>query len=126
MGPAFEDALAELRYGAIGVNIWSAAAFLIPEATWGAYPGHTEDDIQSGIGVVRNSLMFDRPQKTVARGSFYPFPRSWLHGDPSIAPKPPWFVTNRTANRTARLVTGVAVDPQLMRLPAIFALALRG
>ncbi|MEI7646002.1 MAG: aldehyde dehydrogenase family protein [Chloroflexales bacterium] len=126
MGPAFEDALADLRYGAIGVNIWAAAAFLIPEATWGAFPGHTEDNIQSGIGVVRNSLMFDRPQKTVARGSFYPFPRSWLHGDFNIAPKPAWFVTNRTANRTARLVTGVAVDPHILRLPAIFALALRG
>ncbi len=126
LGPAFEDALADLRYGAIGVNIWAAAAYLIPEATWGAYPGHTEDDIQSGIGVVRNSLMFDRPQKTVARGSFYPFPRSWLHGDRSISPKPAWFVTNRTAHLTARLVAGVAIDPRLTRLPRIFALALQG
>jgi aldehyde dehydrogenase (NAD(P)+) len=126
LGPRFEDGLAELRYGAIGVNIWAAAAFLIPEATWGAYPGHTEDDIQSGIGVVRNSLMFEHPQKTVARGSFYPFPRSWLHGDFNIAPKPPWFVTNRTSQVTSRLVTGVAVDPRLARMPAIFLSALRG
>ncbi len=126
LGPTFEDALAALRYGSIGVNVWAAAAFLIPEATWGAHPGHTEDNIQSGIGIVRNSLMFDRPQKTVVRGSFYPFPRSWLHGDVSIFPKPPWFVTNRTAKDTARLVAGLAVDPRLTRLPAIFALALRG
>ncbi|MBX0326563.1 aldehyde dehydrogenase family protein [Oscillochloris sp. ZM17-4] len=126
LGPAFEQALADLRYGTIGVNLWAAAAFLMPEATWGAYPGHTEDNIGSGIGIVRNSLMFDRPQKTVARSSFYPFPRGWLHGDFNISPKPPWFVTNRTADRTARLVTGVAIRPQLTRLPRIFALALRG
>lgn len=126
LGASFEDALAVLRYGSIGVNIWAAAAFLIPEATWGAHPGHTEDNIQSGIGVVRNSLMFDRPQKTVVRGSFYPFPRSWLHGDFNIFPKPAWFVTNRTARETARLVSGLAVNPRLIRLPAIFALALRG
>ncbi|NTV66012.1 MAG: hypothetical protein HGA65_21100, partial [Oscillochloris sp.] len=54
------------------------------------------------------------------------FPRSWLHSDPSISPKPPWFVTNRTACRTARQVTALAVDPKLSRLPAIFALALQG
>ncbi|NTW97880.1 MAG: aldehyde dehydrogenase [Oscillochloris sp.] len=126
LGPAFDDALAALRYGAIGVNIWSAAAFLIAEGTWGAHPGHTEDNIESGMGVVRNALMFDRPQKTVVRGSFYPFPRSWLHGDPSFLPKPPWFVTNRTACRTARMVTALAVDPKLTHLPVIFALALRG
>lgn len=126
MGPGFEDAMAELRYGTIGVNIWAAAAFLMPEATWGAFPGHTEDDIQSGIGVVRNSLMFERPQKTVAFGSFYPFPRSWFRGDPSIMPKPPWFVTNRTAHLTARMVAWAAIDPRLTRLPKIFALALRG
>jgi len=60
------------------------------------------------------------------RGSFYPFPRSWLHGDFNIFPKPAWFVTNRTARETARLVSGLAVDPRLIRLPAIFALALRG
>jgi aldehyde dehydrogenase (NAD(P)+) len=126
LGPAFEESLAAMRYGAIGVNIWAAAAFLIAQASWGAFPGHTEDNIQSGIGVVRNALMFDQPQKTVVRGSFYPFPRSWLHGDLSISPKPPWFITNRTANLTARLVTGLAVNPQLTRLPAIFALALRG
>ncbi|EFO80234.1 aldehyde dehydrogenase [Oscillochloris trichoides DG-6] len=121
-----DQAIADLRYGAIGVNIWAAAAFLIAEGTWGAFPGHTEDNIQSGTGVVRNALMLDRPQKTVVHGSFYPFPRSWLHGDFNISPKPPWFVTNRTACRTARLVTALAVDPHLLRLPPIFALALRG
>ncbi|MEU2237490.1 hypothetical protein ABZ585_42055, partial [Streptomyces vietnamensis] len=30
-----------------------------PRATWGAYPGHTLDDVQSGIGIVHNALLLD-------------------------------------------------------------------
>jgi aldehyde dehydrogenase (NAD(P)+) len=125
-GVALDRAIADLEYGAVGVNVWNAVAFLLAQATWGAYPGHTIEDIGSGIGVVRNSFLFDRPQKTVARGPFYPFPRSWLHGDPSLLPKPPWFVTNRTAHVTARRVATIAVDPRLRRIPGIFWSALRG
>jgi aldehyde dehydrogenase (NAD(P)+) len=110
----------------VGVNVWNAVAFLLAQATWGAHPGHTLEDVGSGIGVVRNSFMFDRPQKTVVRGPFYPFPRSWLHGDTSLLPKPPWFVTNRTAHVTARRVATVAVDPRLRHLPGILWSALRG
>jgi aldehyde dehydrogenase (NAD(P)+) len=124
--PALDRAIADLEYGAVGVNVWNAVAFLLAQTTWGAYPGHTLEDIGSGIGVVRNSFLFDRPQKTVVRGSFYPFPRSWLHGDPSLLPRPPWFVTNRTAQVTARRVATIAVDPRLRRIPGIFWSALRG
>jgi len=125
-GVALDRAIADLEYGAVGVNVWNAVAFLLAQATWGAYPGHTLGDIGSGIGVVRNSFLFDKPQKTVARGPFYPFPRSWLHGDHSLLPKPPWFVTNRTAHVTARRVATIAVDPRLRRIPGIFSSALRG
>jgi aldehyde dehydrogenase (NAD(P)+) len=70
--------------------------------------------------------MFDRPQKTVVRGSFYPFPRAWLHGEWHIAPKPLWFVTNKTAHITARRATQSAIEPRLRHLPAIFVPALFG
>ncbi len=125
-GPALDRAIAALEYGAVGVNVWAAIAFMLAQATWGAYPGHTLEDIGSGIGVVRNSFLFDRPQKTVVRGPFYPFPRSWMHGDPSMLPKPPWFVTNRTAHVTARRVAAFAADPGWRHVPGIFASALRG
>jgi aldehyde dehydrogenase (NAD(P)+) len=49
-----------------------------------------------------------------------------LHGEWSLTPKPPWFVSNRTAARTGRLLTDFAADPRWSRLPAIFASALRG
>jgi len=126
LGPELDRALADLRYGAIGVNGWNAVNFLLGQATWGAFPGHTLGDIGSGIGVVHNSFLFDAPQKTVARGSFYPFPRSWLHGDPSLLPRPPWFVTNRTAHVTARRVAQFALDPGWQHIPGIFASALQG
>ena len=126
LGEEFEQAIADLRYGSIGINVWNALAFLLPQAAWGAYPGHTLADIQSGIGCVHNTFMFDQPQKTVLRGSFYPFPRAWCHGEWHIAPKPLWFVTNKTAHITARRAAQSAIDPRLRHLPAIFAPALFG
>jgi len=121
-----EEAIADLRYGSVGVNVWNAAAFLLVQASWGAYPGHTPDDIQSGSGVVGNAFMFEKPEKTVVRGSFYPLPRTWLHGDPAFLPKPPWFVTNKTAHITTKGVAKITLDPHFRYLPAILLSALRG
>lgn len=126
LGADFDRAIADLRYGGIGINVWVGAAFLLARAAWGAYPGHTYDDVQSGIGVVHNALMFDRPLKTVVSAPFRPFPRSVLHGEPTMFPKPPWFLTNKTSESTVRKLTEFAADPSARRLPAIFASALRG
>ena len=126
LGARLDEAIAELKYGAIGVNAWSGCGFLLAQAPWGPYPGHTPDDIQSGVGVVHNTFLLEKTEKTVVRGSFYPFPRTWLHGDPAFLPRPPWFVTNKTAHATARRVAQFALDPRLWRLPGIFASALRG
>lgn len=126
MGARFEDLLARLRYGTIAVNAWTGLGYLTATATWGAFPGHTRNDVQSGIGVVHNALLIDRPERTVVRGPFRPSPRSVLHGEWSISPKPPWFVNNRTASVTGRLLTGFAGAPSWTRLPSIFASALRG
>ncbi|WP_070380863.1 aldehyde dehydrogenase family protein [Rhodococcus sp. WMMA185] len=126
MGSQFESLLERLRYGTIAINAWTAVGYLTPSATWGAFPGHTIDDVQSGIGVVHNALLIDRPERTIVRGPFRPSPRSVLGGEMSISPKPPWFVNNRTAATTARLLTGFAGSRSWTRLPAIFASALRG
>jgi aldehyde dehydrogenase (NAD(P)+) len=102
------------------------AAFLLPRAAWGAYPGHTYTDVQSGIGTVHNALMFDKPLKTVVSAPFRPFPRSVLHGEPTLFPKPPWFLTNKTSEATARRLTEFAAAPSAAKLPAILTSALRG
>ena len=121
-----DSAIADLRYGGIGVNTWCALAFLGAGAAWGAYPGHTLDDIQSGNGVVHNAFLFDKPQKTVVTGPFRNFPRSILSGDLHMAPRPPWFVTNKTAHKTAERLTYLIGTGNLLSLPGIFTSALRG
>jgi aldehyde dehydrogenase (NAD(P)+) len=123
---AVERAVADLRYGCIGVNAWAGFAFLAAKAAWGAYPGNGEDDIESGIGFVHNALLFDRPQKNVVHAPFRPFPRSARHRGTTIAVKPPWFLTNRTALSTARQLTEFAAAPGARKLPGLFASALRG
>lgn len=126
LGPALDEAIAGLRYGCIGVNAWTGVGFLLSETTWGAYPGHPRSDIRSGTGVTHNSLLFDRPQKSVIRQPFYPFPRNLLHGEMHLSPKPPWFVTNKQAASIARRLTRFEARPGIAKLPGIFLAALRG
>ena len=121
-----DQAIADLKYGSIGVNTWCALAFLAAGGAWGAYPGHTYDNIQSGIGVVHNAFLFDKTEKTVATGPFRNFPRSLLHGELHMAPRPPWFVSNKTAHTTAKRLTYFAEKENILALPGIFASALRG
>lgn len=113
LGDAFENALANLRYGAIGVNHWPALAFILGTTTWGAFPGHTLENIQSGIGAVHNTLLFDRPQKSVIYGPFMP----WY--------KPPWFLTHRRSHEVASRLVGMEEYPSLARMPGILVHALR-
>ncbi len=122
LGNEFEDHIANLKYGAIGINIWNAVTFMLPQCAWGAYPGHTYDDIQSGIGVVHNSLMLDHTEKSVLFGPFRTLPRA-LNLAP---PKPPWFVTNKTAHMTTKRITQFEYDRKIFRLPQILVSALRG
>jgi len=126
MGTGFDILLAELNYGTIAVNAWTGVGFLTAGATWGAFPGHTIDDIQSGMGMVHNALLIDGAERTVVRGPFRPAPRSIVNGEWTISPKPPWFVTNRTAATTGQLLTAFAAKPSWTKLPGIFASALRG
>ena len=126
LGADFDRAIAALRYGGIGINVWVGAAFLLPRAAWGAYPGHSYTDVQSGIGVVHNALMFDKPLKTVVSAPFHPFPRSLPGGENTLFPKPPWFLTNKTSESTARKLTEFAAAPSAAKLPALFTSALRG
>ncbi|MGV7903933.1 aldehyde dehydrogenase family protein, partial [Mycobacterium kansasii] len=68
LGAAFDRAIADLRYGTIAVNAWTGVGYLTARASWGAFPGHTIDDVQSGIGVVHNALLLDDVERTVVRG----------------------------------------------------------
>jgi acyl-CoA reductase-like NAD-dependent aldehyde dehydrogenase len=111
---AFEEAIAALRYGSIGINHWPALSYGLGNTTWGAHPGHTYEDIQSGIGVVHNIFMFEHPQKSVIRGGF------------TVFPKPPWFVTHRLAHKVGERIADFEFEPSFQKLPGIFWYAARG
>jgi len=111
---AVERAVARLRYGTVGVNVWGAMGFLLTTPSWGAYPGHPPHDIQSGTGTVNNTLMLPRVQKSVLRGPFRTFP------------KHPIFSSHRTTPELFRRMAHFEADPALRRLPAILLAAMRG
>ncbi len=111
---AVEGAIAALRYGTVSVNHWAAIGYGLGVTPWGAYPGHTAQDIQSGTGVVHNTLMFSRVEKSVVRAPFH------------AHPKPAWFASHRTAARLMPRLARFEAAPSPTQLPAILALALRG
>jgi hypothetical protein len=110
---ALERAVADLRYGSIGVNVWHGLSFAMGSTTWGAYPGHPRTDIQSGTGVVGNALMFDRPQKSVVRAPF----RS--------RPKPPWFATAPAGYDVMRRFVAFEAEPSAAKIPGLMLAAMR-
>ena len=113
MAAAAERAVADLRYGAIGLNVWHGFAFALGNTTWGAYPGHPVTDIQSGIGAVGNAYLFDRPEKSVVRGPF------------RARPKPPWFATARHPLPAMRRLLAFEADPSPLHFGRLLGASLR-
>ena len=110
---ALERAVADLRYGSIGVNLWHAMSFAFATTAWGAYPGHEITDIQSGSGFVGNSFLFSQVQKSVVRGPFV------------ASPAPAWFVTNRHAHVVLAKLLDFEAHPSWSKLPALLVAAFR-
>lgn len=109
-----DTAIAQLRYGAIGINLWAGVIFGIPACTWGAFPENSPANIQSGQGVVHNAYLFDYPQKSVVSAPF------------RIFPTPPWFARHRSLLAMAKHYTNLQAQPSLSTLLQVFWAALRG
>ena len=95
----------------------------------GAQPGHTRQEIGSGIGFVDNvsdAFMLENSETTVVRAPFAPAPRGLFIGSPSLFPRPPYFVTKRTGHTALEDVTRFTTAPGLAQLPAVFTSALHG
>jgi acyl-CoA reductase-like NAD-dependent aldehyde dehydrogenase len=109
-----DTAIADLKYGTIGVNIWSGATFYVGSTTWGAYPGNSLDNIGSGIGIVHNTYLFDYPQKSV----FYaPF---------RIFPTPLWFTKHRSLLPLAKELLKFEAAPSWTNLITVAIAAMQG
>jgi acyl-CoA reductase-like NAD-dependent aldehyde dehydrogenase len=111
---AFEQAIADLRYGGIAVNCWAGLIYGLVLTTWGAFPGHTPQDIQSGTGVVHNSLMLDHPQKSVVRAPF------------RINPTPVWFADHKNLTAMAQRLASYEARPSWGGVLKVALAALKG
>ncbi|MFA9430854.1 aldehyde dehydrogenase family protein [Egicoccus sp. AB-alg2] len=111
---AVERAIDRLRYGSVVVNHWSAVAYGMVSTTWGAYPGATPQDIQSGRGVVHNSYLLEDVEKSVVRGPFRP------------PMKPVWFHTHRGLAKLAPKLAEFTATGDRGLLPSILWHAARG
>jgi acyl-CoA reductase-like NAD-dependent aldehyde dehydrogenase len=111
---AVERAIENLRYGTVAINQWAVVGYGLVAPTWGGFPGHDIYNVQSGIGVVHNTLMFSRPQKSVIRAPFV------------IKPTPVWFVTHKTGHELGPKLTRFEASPSPWQVPSIFWSALRG
>ncbi len=122
----FEAIIADLHYGTIAINAWTGLGFLMAPCPWGAYPGHTLDDVQSGIGFVHNTYMFDSVERCVVWAPFRPFPRNLLSFNFTLLPKPPWFINNSKQHKIGMLLTKFNYKPSILKIPLIFLYALLG
>lgn len=111
---AVERAIGRLRYGAVTVNSWSGFVFVYGTPPWGAYPGSTRADIQSGTGWVHNTPMLEGVEKAVLR---HPL---------TIVPKPATFPSHRTAHTLLRRLTRLEENGRWAGVPGVVAAAMRG
>ena len=106
-------AVRDLRYGSVAVNLWAASAYALNVCSWGAYPGHTDDDIQSGCGTVANTFMLHDPEKSVMRAPF------------RYRPRPAWFTGDNNPEPTLRALAHLWANPSPATLIPTLAAALR-
>lgn len=111
---AVERAIARLRYGVVSVNSWSGNAFVFCTPPWGAFPGSSPADIQSGAGWAHNTPMLEGIEKAVLR---HPI---------TAVPKPATFPTHRTAHVVLRRLTRLEERASWARVPGVVAAAMRG
>lgn len=111
---ALDRAVAELRYGGVGINHWAGLIYGTVSPPWGAHPSSTLSNIQGGLGWVHNTLMLEGIEKAVLRGPI------------RVNPKPPWFVTNKKSLAVAEKMVSMEASPSWLKVPGIALAALGG
>jgi hypothetical protein len=113
LGAAVEKAISNLRYGSVSVNAWAGYLFAFVTPPWGAYPGSTLSDIQSGTGWVHNTPMLEGIEKAVLR---HPI---------TVMPKPAYFPSHRSAHVLMPRMTALEENSSWTRVPGVLAAAMR-
>jgi hypothetical protein len=110
---AIEQAIVDLRYGAVSVNAWSGYTFAFGTPPWGAHPSSTPADIQSGTGWVHNTSMLEGIEKAV------------LRHPATMMPKAGYMPTHRTAHTVMRRMTAMEEKASWLKVPGTIAAAMR-
>ncbi len=111
--PALDRSVADMRYGTVAINHWPALVYGFGAPPWGGHPSATLDNIQSGLGWVHNTFMFEDIEKTVLRGPL------------TVFPKPAWFPGHKTLHRLGRALVHFELEPSWKGVPAIALMAIR-
>jgi aldehyde dehydrogenase (NAD(P)+) len=111
---AVEDAIRDLRYGTVGVNVWPALGYALCSTPWGAYAGATLEDVQSGIGFVNNTVMLEGVEKCVVRGPL------------RATPKPIYYPTHKTLQSLGRKVVAFEAAASWLKVPSLAITAFTG
>jgi acyl-CoA reductase-like NAD-dependent aldehyde dehydrogenase len=110
---AVERAIAKLRYGVIALNAFIGMPFVFAAPPWGAYPGSTPYDIQSGSGFVHNTSMLEGVEKTVFRAPLTTFP------------KPGYFASHRTTHKMVPKIVAMEETASWTKVAGIVLDAMR-
>ena len=110
---AFEQAINQLKYGAITVNTFIGLLFCTG-APWGAYPSSTTQNIQSGSGFVHNTNMLEGIEKSVLRAPLFVFP------------KPAWLASHKKAKTVTTKLVAMEENASWAKVPGIVFAAMQG
>jgi acyl-CoA reductase-like NAD-dependent aldehyde dehydrogenase len=109
-----ETATRRLRYGAVGINQWSAVAYQLGSTPWGGHPSSTLADVQSGRGWAHNARMLEGVEKCVVYG-------------PLVSPlRPFWSPLHKTCHTAGRHLSSFEAEPDVWRLSKLGVSAFLG
>ncbi len=111
---AIERAIGRLHYGTVCVNGFPGMTTVLGTPPWGAYPGSTQGDIQSGKGWVHNRAMIEGIEKVVARFPLTSFP------------KPAYLPSHQTVQTLMRRMTALEEKSSWSKVPGVVIAAMMG
>jgi hypothetical protein len=111
----FDDAIADLRYGTVAINVPTFIGFTVTKLPWGGFPGASSPaDVGSGDAKVHNTTFLDHPQKGVIKGAW------------KMHPTPVWFPSNRHLEEVVRLALPFYANPTLKNMLPVMPAAMKG
>ncbi|HEY7723958.1 MAG TPA: aldehyde dehydrogenase family protein [Anaeromyxobacteraceae bacterium] len=111
---ALDRAVRDLRYGSVCLNLWPGFGYAAGTLPWGAFPGSTLRDVQSGRGFVHDTRMVGAvAEKAVMRAPVRPLA------------KLPYFPSHRTALELGRRLAALQARGWT-ELPGVVAAGIRG